>query len=71
MKCQRCGKEVNKSNGYETEDGRAVHHGCAMLMDKMPRKKMRFSLAEMIAAKQDVDAGNAERDRRHGREPIG
>lgn len=71
MKCQRCGEKVTQGNGYETEDGSAVHHGCAMLMDKMPRKKMKMSFAEMLAAKKDVDAVNAEHDRRHGREPIG
>jgi len=66
MKCLRCNKEVTKSNGYETEGGRYIHHGCAMLMDKMPRKKMK-SLADIMAAKKKVDAINKAEDERLGR----
>jgi len=67
MKCLKCGKEVNKSNGYETEDGRYIHHGCTMLMDNMPRKKMGKSLADIMAAKKKVDAINRAENERLGR----
>ena len=66
-KCLRCNKEINESNGYETEDGRYIHHGCAMMMDTMPRKKMSKSLADIMAAKKKVDAINRAKDERLGR----
>jgi len=67
MKCLRCGNQINENNGYETEDGRHIHHGCAMLMDEMPRKKMSKSLADIMAAKKRVDAINRAEDERLGR----
>ena len=56
MKCRRCGNEVNKDNGYETEDGDYIHHGCAMLEPEMPRKKMAVSLADLIKMKNEIRA---------------
>ena len=56
MKCRRCGKQVNQNNGYETEDGDYIHHGCAMLENEMPRKKMAISLADLIRMKNEIRA---------------
>lgn len=67
MNCQKCQNQVTQENGYETESGEYIHHGCAMLMDEMPRRKTGMSLADMIAAKAKVDATNARIDARNGR----
>lgn len=64
MNCLRCGNPVNKNDGYETEDGQFIHHGCAMFLDEMPRKKVAHSLADLLAAKKKVDAINARDDAR-------
>lgn len=59
MNCLKCQNQVTEADGYETESGEYIHHGCAMLVEGgMPRKKMAHSLKDLMAAKKKVDATN-------------
>lgn len=72
MKCLRCGNEVTEhgetcDNGYITEDGRAIHHGCSMLMAEAPRAARRdisdAQWAEMVQKTERFREADAQVDR--------